>query len=57
VAGVLVGDLLVEVDGAAITGPDGLRTVLGDRPGQTVTLVVIRGGARQELSVTLGSRP
>lgn len=56
-AGVFVGDLLVEVDGAAVTGPDGLRTVLGDRPGKTVALVVLRGGVRHELSATLGSRP
>ncbi|HWU87753.1 MAG TPA: PDZ domain-containing protein, partial [Kofleriaceae bacterium] len=57
VAGVFVGDLLVEVDGAAVTGPDSLRTVLGDRPGKAVTLVVLRGGGRHELSATLGSRP
>lgn len=56
-AGVLVGDLLVEVDGVAITGPDGLRGVLGERPGAPVTLVVLRGGTRLELAATLGSRP
>jgi len=55
-AGVLVGDLIVELDGTAITGPDTLRTALGDRFGETVTLVLVRGGARQELAVTLGSR-
>jgi S1-C subfamily serine protease len=56
-AGVLVGDLLVEVDGVAVTGPDGLRGVLGERPGAPVVLVVLRGGARLEISATLGSRP
>ena len=33
-AGVLVGDILVELDGDAITGPDILRSALGERPGK-----------------------
>lgn len=57
VAGVLVGDIIVELAGAPITDPDSLRLALGDRPGETVELTVLRGGARQTLSVTLGSRP
>ena len=55
-AGVLVGDLIVELDGVAIDGPDGLRTVLGDRPGKAVKLVLTRAGQRVELDVTIGSR-
>lgn len=55
-AGVLVGDLLIELDGAAITDPETLRRALGDRPGQQVQLVLVRGGARLELAVALGSR-
>jgi S1-C subfamily serine protease len=56
VAGILVGDVLIELDGVAIIDPDSLRTALGDRPGQTVKLVLLRGGQRQELQVTLGSK-
>jgi S1-C subfamily serine protease len=56
-AGVLVGDILVELDGVAIAGPDGLRAALGDRPGKDVQLVVLRGGARHELAATIGSKP
>jgi serine protease DegQ len=56
-AGVLVGDILVELDGVAITGPDSLRAALGDRPGKAVALVVLRGGARHELAATIGSKP
>lgn len=56
-AGVLVGDILIELDGVAITDPDGLRTTLGDRPGQAVKLVLVRGGGKLELQLTLGSRP
>ena len=56
-AGILVGDILVEVDGVAVTGPDSLRSVLGDRPGKTVKVVLVRGGAKQELDVAIGSKP
>lgn len=55
-AGILVGDILVEVDGIAVRGPDSLRTVLGDRPGKTVKVVLVRGGARQELDVAIGEK-
>jgi len=56
-AGLLLGDILVELDGVAITGPDSLRTALGERPGKAVKLVVLRGGARLELDATIGSKP
>jgi len=56
-AGILVGDILVELDGIAITGPDSLRTTLGDRPGQSAKLVLLRGGVKHDLQVTIGSRP
>ena len=56
-AGVLVGDVLVELDGDKVTDPDSLRTTLGERPGKAVKLVIVRGGNRQEIDVTLGSRP
>ena len=57
VAGIVVGDILVELAGVAITDPDALRLALGDRPGEVVELIVLRGGVKQTLSVTLGSRP
>jgi S1-C subfamily serine protease len=56
-AGLLVGDLVVELDGVAITGPDDLRTALGDRTGKQVQIALVRGGSRLELDVLLGSRP
>ena len=57
VAGVLVGDIIIELAGAPITDPDTLRLALGDRPGETVELTILRGGARQPLAVVLGSKP
>jgi len=56
-AGLLVGDVLIELAGVPVRDPGGLRLVLGDRPGQTVEIIVVRGGARHAISVTLGSRP
>ncbi|MEO8707078.1 MAG: trypsin-like peptidase domain-containing protein [Kofleriaceae bacterium] len=56
-AGLVVGDILVELDGIAITGPDSLRSTLGDRPGQTVKTVLLRGGVKLELDMAIGSKP
>lgn len=55
-AGLLVGDILVELDGTPISGPDSLRTALGDRTGQTVTLKLTRAGADHQVTATIGSR-
>jgi len=55
-AGLIVGDILIEVAGTPVTGPDTLRTVLAARPGEEVELVLLRGGAKLALKATLGSR-
>lgn len=54
-AGIIAGDILLEIAGTPVTGPDSLRAALRDRPGQTVEVVLSRGGARQTVSATLGS--
>lgn len=55
-AGLIVGDILVEVAGEPVTGPDTLRAVLHARPGEEVEVVILRGGAKVTLKATLGSR-
>ena len=61
-AGLLVGDILLEIidsaagAGHAVTGPDSLRDALSDLSDKTVKVVLIRGGARQEVDVKVGSR-
>jgi S1-C subfamily serine protease len=55
-AGVLVGDILVQLDGVAIGGPDELRDALIDRGGATVEIVLIRAGARHAITATIGTR-
>jgi 2-alkenal reductase len=53
------GDLIVEIDGVPVrAAEDVVRAVNQQRsPGDRVRLVVLRGGERLELLVTLGDRP
>ncbi len=53
-AGLLVGDILTDIAGTAVTGPDSLRGVLAPLANQTVDVGVTRAGAKHTLSVTLG---
>ena len=55
--GVLQGDILVKLDGNAISNADDLQGLLGpNRVGTSVTASVVRGGELREVSVTVGSR-
>jgi len=55
--GVLVGDILVGLDGHAISDAEDLQLLLaGDRVGKTIPVEVIRGNALQTLQVTIGQR-
>ena len=55
--GVLVGDVIVTVDGQPLRHPDDLQDRLATiSAGVTVTLGLIRGGHRQQLEVVTGSR-
>ena len=57
VAGFLQGDILVRLDGTAVTNADDLQGLLGpNRVGTGVTAAVIRGGELRDLSVTVGTR-
>jgi S1-C subfamily serine protease len=56
-AGLLIGDILVKVNGSPVGAVDDLVDHLsGDLIGSTIPLVVVRGAATQELSVTVGER-
>ena len=57
-AGILVGDIITELDGYSVSSSSELREELGyHSAGETVTVTVYRSGAYQELTVTLGSAP
>ncbi|MEX1364218.1 MAG: S1C family serine protease [Nannocystaceae bacterium] len=55
-AGLLIGDLILAVDGAAVRSPSGLRAQLADRAGQAVALRLLRGGQATDLQITAGER-
>lgn len=57
-AGLLLGDVVVSIDGTAIEGPEDVVPYLGsDRVGKALRVVVVRAGARHEASVVVGERP
>jgi S1-C subfamily serine protease len=56
-AGVLQGDILVKLDGTAISNADDLQGLLSpNRVGTSVTASVVRGGELRDVTVTVGSR-
>ena len=56
-AGLLVGDLLLSLDGHALVSPDELFDLLvGDRVGQKVAFKVLRGTVATEVGVTVAER-
>ena len=57
-AGVMMGDILIGVDGAGLGSPSALAGMLGpESVGRQVALRLIRGGAVQTLTATIGARP
>jgi len=57
-AGVLIGDVLVALDGTPVSDTGDVLAMLGsDRVGKTVSVHVIRGGTSIELTITVGERP
>jgi S1-C subfamily serine protease len=56
-AGVLVGDVIIALDGRPIATTDDLFALLtADRVGRAVPLRILRGGSVRELRVTIGER-
>jgi S1-C subfamily serine protease len=57
-AGVLVGDVLFELDGHAIGSPEHLLDLLaGDHAGRKASLRLLRGATVMDVGVTIGERP
>jgi S1-C subfamily serine protease len=56
--GVLVGDLLLQVDDHRVDSPEDLLDLLaGERVGQPARLRVLRGGTIVDVTVVVGERP
>jgi S1-C subfamily serine protease len=57
-AGVLIGDVLLAIDGTAIESPEDLLDLLTTiGAGRSARLQLLRGGALTELNVNIGERP
>ena len=57
-AGIEPGDVIVEMEGRAIAGSEDVGAVIRERePGDSVSLVIVRGEERLEITATLGVRP
>jgi S1-C subfamily serine protease len=57
-AGVLPGDIVLDIDGAPISRPRALSASLSpDRIGEAAVLRLLRAGAVQSVSVTIAARP
>jgi S1-C subfamily serine protease len=56
--GLRVGDVLVAAGGEPLAGPEGLhRRLRGVEAGSAIEFELVRGGARQRLTLTVGARP
>jgi S1-C subfamily serine protease len=56
-AGLIVGDVLLELDGRATETPDDLLELLtGSRVGQAVPARTLRGGAQRDVQITVAER-
>jgi S1-C subfamily serine protease len=57
-AGILPGDIVLDIDGSGVSRPRALSALLGpDRIGQAAVLRVLRAGAVQAINVTIAARP
>lgn len=57
-AGLQSGDILLSINGQAVgDGHAGLYLLASTRPGDTVTLLVVRNGKQLQLKMTVGTRP
>lgn len=57
-AGMLLGDLVVSLDGAPVGSPEEVRAlVAARRAGSTVSATILRAGAPTDVRITLGERP
>ena len=57
-AGVMVGDVIVAVNGQAVTQDSSLSYLVSNvKPGTRIPLDIIRNGKKQTLSVVVGTRP
>lgn len=55
-AGILLGDVIADIAGQAVTDTDDVQAAVRGLAGKEVSAVILRGGARVEISVKVGER-
>jgi S1-C subfamily serine protease len=55
-AGLLIGDVLLELNGQHVDRLESLRSILSEALGKTVPVRILRGGELKELTVTIAER-
>jgi len=57
-AGIMMGDVLVTLDGHAVTSPEALHAVLDPSSvGKKISASILRGGALQQVTIAVAERP
>jgi len=57
-AGIVIGDILVSLNGQAIGDPNDVQVALGaESIGKTIVATVVRGGEKRDVSLVIGERP
>ncbi len=57
-AGMMLGDVIVAIDGTAIESPEDVAPFIGaGRVGTTLDVRLVRGGGEQHVTLTVGERP
>ena len=57
-AGVMIGDVLVALEGSPVRDTDDVQSFLGgERVGKQVSAKIIRAGSLKELTIVVGERP
>lgn len=55
-AGISLGDVIVEIGGHTVTDTDDVQSALRGAIGKTLPVVMLRGGARSTIDITVGER-
>jgi len=57
-AGIMMGDVLITLDGHAVTSPEALHAVLDPSSvGKKISASILRGGALQQVTIAVAERP
>ncbi len=55
-AGLLIGDVLLDLNGQTVSRPENVRQLLADAIGKTVQMRILRGGALMDIEITVAER-